>query len=102
MPHDNQNLCGLQRQASADHMLDQRASTRAMQHLRKLGTHPRPLTRGKYHDSCVGMVWHRPLLWRALQPLAMAKPNGIAFVAPVFGPAGVTWQSPTPSSTEET
>ena len=77
MPNDNQNLRGLKRQASADHMLDQRASTRAMKHLRKLGTHPRPLARGKNHDRCVGMVWHRPLLWRALPPLAMAKPVSV-------------------------
>jgi len=77
MPHHHQKLRGLQRQASADHMLDQRASARAMQHLRKLGTHPRPLARGKNHDRCIGMVWHRPLLWRAPLPLAMAKPASV-------------------------
>jgi hypothetical protein len=45
-------------------VFDQRAASGAMQHLGKLGTHPRPLTCGKNHYRSVGMVWHRPLLWR--------------------------------------
>ena len=54
VPHYHQNLRGLQRLAGAYDVLDQRPASRAMQHFRQIGTHPRSLPSGQNHDHSVG------------------------------------------------
>jgi hypothetical protein len=62
MPNDYQKLHGLQWLASADHVLEERASTSAMKHLRNIRTHSRTLTCRKNHNSCIGIGRHRNVI----------------------------------------
>jgi hypothetical protein len=53
MPDNNQSFCSPQRLAGTHNVLDQGAPAGAVQHLRELGTQPRPFSRSKNDDDTI-------------------------------------------------
>ena len=62
VPHDHENLGDARALASAHHMLDQRAATRAVKNFRKVGTHPRSFPGGQNDDVGVARSRHVPMI----------------------------------------
>src|SRR5579863_1164826 len=72
MAHDDEQLRRLERAAGAHHVLDKRASTGAVQHLREVGAHARSLARGENDDGGVTRS-HRKTLSLPPEALAMER-----------------------------
>src|ERR1700675_1228001 len=88
MAHDDEQLRRLEQPAGAHHVLDKRASARAMQHLREVGAHAHSLTRGENDDGGITGS-HRKTLSLPPEALAIKRRTWVVNAAALGFPGGL-------------